>query len=75
MDFGANKTPYEIINEEAIGGTDFIDIYSDINGGWYRNSWKEVNELKNIDQKYYCSSYYNDSANKYGVKCRTSLRF
>ena len=49
MDFGANKTPDEIINEEAIGGTYFIDIYSDINGGWYRNSWKEVNELKNIN--------------------------
>ena len=28
--------------------------------------------MKDIDQKYYCSSYY---ANKYGVKCGTSLRF
>ena len=23
----------------------------------------------------YCPSYYNVSINKYGVKCRTSLRF
>ena len=31
-------------------------------------------ELKNIDHKFYCSSYY--SVNKYGVKCRRiSLRF
>ena len=28
-----------------------------------------------IDQKYYCSSYYDVSVNKYGVKCSTSLRF
>ena len=31
--------------------------------------------LKDIDQKYYCSSYYDASINKYGVKCGTSLRF
>ena len=31
--------------------------------------------MKNIDQKYYCSSYYDVSVNKYGVKCGTSLRF
>ena len=31
--------------------------------------------LKYIDQKYYCSSYYGASVNKYGVKCRISLRF
>ena len=36
---------------------------------------KEFNQLKNIDQKNYCSDYYNVSVNKYGVKCRTSLRF
>ena len=36
---------------------------------------KEFHELKNIDQKYYCSNYYDASVNKYGVKCRTSLRF
>ena len=31
--------------------------------------------LKDIDQKYYCSSYYDASINKYVVKCGTSLRF
>ena len=28
-----------------------------------------------IDQKYYCSNYYDVSINKYGVKCETSLGF
>ena len=51
------------------------DIYSGINGKWYRQSWKQFGELKNIDQKYYCSNYYDVSANKYGVLCRTSLGF
>ena len=36
---------------------------------------KGFDQLKDIDQKYYCSSYYNVSVNKYGVKCGTSLRF
>ena len=34
--------------------------------------------LKDFDQlllKYYCSSYYESSVNKYGVKCGTLLRF
>ena len=31
--------------------------------------------MKDIDQKYYGSDYYDVSVNKYGVKCRTSLRF
>ena len=30
--------------------------------------------LKDIDQKYCCSDYYDASVNKYGVKCGTSLR-
>ena len=38
-------------------------------------SWKELYQLKNIDQEYYCSSYYDVSVNKYGVKCGTWLRF
>ena len=41
----------------------------------YRKSWKEFDQSKNIDKKYYCSDYYNVSVNKYVVKCRTSLRF
>ena len=75
MDFRANKTPIEIIKESAFGFTFFRDIYSSINRKWYRKSWKGFDQLKNIDQKYYCSDYYDVSANKYGVKCRTSLIF
>ena len=32
MDFGANKTPVEVIREGAFGGVYFRDIYSGING-------------------------------------------
>ena len=75
MDFGANKTPVEIIKEDAFGGTYLRDVYSGINNKWYRKTWKKLDELKNIDQKYYCSNYFDASVNKYGVKCGTSLRF
>ena len=34
MDFGTNKTPVEIINEGAFGGTYFRDIYSGLNDKW-----------------------------------------
>ena len=36
---------------------------------------KVFNELKNTDQKYYCSNCFDTSVKKYGVKCGTSLRF
>ena len=75
MDFRPNITPVEVTKKGAFGGTYFKDIYSGINGKWYRMPWKEFDELKNIDQKYYCSNYYDVSANKYGDKCGTSLRF
>ena len=75
MDFGANKTTVEIIQESAFGGIYFRDIYSSINGKWYRKSWKNFDELKNINRKYCCSNYCDVSVNKYGVKCGTSLRF
>ena len=38
MDFGANKTPVEILKEGAFGGTCFKDIYSGVNSKWYRKS-------------------------------------
>ena len=75
MDFCANKTPVEVIREDAFGGTYFRDIYPGINGTWYRKSWKEFDQLKDIDTRSYCSDYYDVSVNKYGVKCGTSLRF
>ena len=82
--FKSNKTSIEIINEGTFGGTYFRDIYSNVNGKLYRNSWKEVNFLrfkelgsavKDIDPKLYSSNYYDINVNKYKVKCGTSLRF
>ena len=75
MNFTPNKTPVEIISEGAFGGTYFRDIYSGVNGKWYRNSWKEFNSLKDIDPKLYSSNYYDVRGNKCGVTCSTSLRF
>ena len=73
MDFGANKTPVEIIKEIAFGGTYFKGIYSNVNKEQYKKSWKKFDQLKNVDQKYYCSDYYDISVDKYDVKCGTSL--
>ena len=75
MDFGANKTPVEIIKEGAFGGSYFRDIYSGVNEKWYDKSRIEFDELKNIDQKFYCSSYYDVSVNKYCVNYGTSFSF
>ena len=75
MDFGANKKPAEIIRERVFGGNYFRDIYYGVTGKWYQKSWKEFEQLKDIDQKFYCSDYYDINVNKYGVKCKTSLRF
>ena len=35
MNFGANKTPAEVIKEDAFGGTPFTDIYSALKGKRY----------------------------------------
>ena len=75
MVFGAIKTPVEVIGEKGFGGISFRDIYSRVNKKWYRNSWRKFDQLKDIDQKFYCSGYYDASVNKYDAKCRTSLRF
>ena len=53
--------------------TYFRDIYSGVNEKWYRQLWKEFDQLKNIDQKYHSQDYYDTSVNKYGGKCGTSL--
>ena len=75
MNFSPNKIPIELIREGAFGGTYFRDIYSGINEKWYKNSWKEFVQLKNIDTKFYTSNYYDVNVNNYGVKCGISLRF
>ena len=63
--------PIKIIEEGSFGGTYFRDIYSNVNGTWYINSWKEFKDLKNINRKYYSSSFYDVSLKQYGVKCST----
>ena len=62
ISFGANKTY-------------FRENYCGVNSNWYRKSWKEFDKLKNIDRRYCCSNYYDVTFNKYGVKCKTSLKF
>ena len=49
MEFGANKTPVEVIKEGAFEGTYFRDIYSGVNNRWYRKSQKEFDQLKDIE--------------------------
>ena len=63
MDFGANKTPVEVIREGAFGGIYFKDIYCSVTGKWYKNSWKEFNQLKDIDQKFYSSNIVLNAKN------------
>ena len=75
IDFTPNVSPVEVIKKGAFGGTYFRDICSGVNDRWYKNSWKEFEELESIDKTYYASDFYNVSLNKYGVECGTSLRF
>ena len=53
----------------------FSDISCSVNEKWYKKSWNKFDQLKNIDQEFYCSNYYDVSVNKYSVKCATSLKF
>ena len=39
-----------MIKKGAFGGIYLRDIYSSVTNKWYKNSWKEFDELKNIDQ-------------------------
>ena len=75
MDFGANKTHDEVIKEGAFGGTYFRYIYSGVNGQWYKKSWNQFDQLKDVDQKYYCSSYMTSVSINMVLNCGTSLRF
>ena len=42
MDFGANKTSVEVIEEGAFGGTYIRNICSNVNEKWYTKSWAEL---------------------------------
>ena len=53
MDFGANKTPFEIIKKGAFEGTYFRDIYSGVYGIeshekilWVKEYWSKFLLLK-----------------------------
>ena len=35
-----------------------------------KSSWKEFDQLKNVDAKFYASDYYDKNLNKYKVKTR-----
>ena len=70
MDFSPNKMPIEIIKEGVFGRTYFRDIILVL-----MESGAEFDQLKDVDQKYYCSNYYGATVNKYGVKFGISLRF
>ena len=41
MDFGAIKTSVEAIKEGAFGCNYSRDIYSSVNGKWYKKLWKK----------------------------------
>ena len=75
MEFHPSISPVDVIKKGAFGGTYFRDIYSEVNGKFYKNSWKEFEELENIDRKYYSSDFYDVRLNYYGVEVGTSLRF
>ena len=75
MEFTPNISPVDVIKKGAFGGTYFRGIYSNVNGKWYKNSWKELDELKSIDGKYYSFDFYDVKLNCYSVEVGTSLRF
>ena len=75
MEVNPNRKPIEVFKAGTFGGTYFGTFTAVLRKKWYKNSWKEFDQLKNIDQKYYSSDYNDVSVNKCGVKCRTTLRF
>ena len=75
MEYRPNISSVDIIKKGAFGGTYFRDIFSGVNNKWYKNAWKEFDELKNIGKKYYCSDFYDVNLNCHGVEVGTSLRF
>ena len=75
MEFKPNISPVDVIKKGAFGGTYFRDIYSGVSSRWYKNSWKEFQQLKGINEKYYCSDFYDVKLNCYGVEVGTALRF
>ena len=52
--FHPNITPIDVIKKGAFGGTYFRYIYTNVTSKFCKNSWKEFEELKVMDKKYYC---------------------
>ena len=75
MKFRPIISSIDVIQKGAFGGTYFRNIYSNVNNKFYKNTWKEFKELKDIDKKYYCSDFYDVKLTYYSVKVETSLRF
>ena len=59
MEFHPNIGPIDVIKKGAFGGTYFRDIYSNVTDKFYKNSWKELEELESLDKKYYSSDFYD----------------
>ena len=45
MKFDANRAPVEVIREGAFGGTYFTDIYSSVNGKWYKEIMEGIGSV------------------------------
>ncbi|KAK6187407.1 hypothetical protein SNE40_005444 [Patella caerulea] len=76
-EFRPNLTPKEVLQAGSFGGTYFRPIKSSVTGKKYSSEvWKELPSdwLKslNIGSQVACSKY-DESVNKYGVKCGGSL--
>ena len=48
MELSANKTPVEVIREDAFGGTYFTDIYSSVNGKWYEEIMERIGSVLSL---------------------------
>ena len=73
MEYNPNKIPAKIIHEGALRGTYFRDIYSSVNGNWYKSDGKNLISWKKFIRS--IIAQVDVTYNKYGLKCGTSLRF
>lgn len=75
-DFTPNKAPAEVLKEGCFGGTYFRPLYSFTLGITISNDWQELPshwvEGTNTDLSL-VSSTYEQSINKYGVKCGQTI--